>query len=615
MISPTKIRRPDRVHLEADDDLPMIGRRGNSQPVQSGENSPLIDTVVWISKRKSIEETHDSKQSSTSSGSFDNQVTVSSLGSHSESANSDSLERMYSLCRTKRGMGDSRPESFHKAELPNRSSASDTNTALKSSARVAEIPRNAPKHETTVVELESLIKELRAAAKPDFTSDVIVNAMKENPMATQVQLFCLSTIWDLSKYDDAYNACLISTSAPDDILLAMMNHMSSAAIQERGCGALGSLSVNEQSRSIVARAGAPARIIRAIIDHRSDESVVFTGIGALRNLSSESDIKETLVKLQAPLRVAEAMAVHRISASVQREGCAFLSNTAIDLDRYHVSIVTDKEIGAVIEAIRAHPKEPSVVTGACFALKNYSIEESNLNIMAKFPDAVELLEHVANHSKEMRNRRSANIVLDRLRSTGRDNDLLEEQACTSVMNLVHQESVPSDAVSTVLEVMKEHEFSVKLMSNGLRSLLTLANHSDLHRDRINDSALKQVIATMRRYEGDSAIQINACGLLGAMAGYGPKCRKSIFEGQGCIAIVNAIRQHTSDISVQVAACGALRALSIDFDCWFELEQSGNTAIVQEVMSGHPDSSMLQQLVTDILTNFSAHCEILGPTTQ
>jgi hypothetical protein len=475
-----------------------------------------------------------------------------------------------------------------------------------------EVSRNAPDYETMVAELELLIKELWAAGNPDFTSDVIVNAMKGYPMATQVQVFCLSAIWDLCKDDDAYKASLISTSAPEDILLAMMNHLSSAAVQERGCGALWSLSVNQHNRIIVARAGAPARIIRAIIDHKSDESVVRTGIGALRNLSPESEIRETLVNLQASQRVAEAMAMHRTIACVQRDGCAFLSNSAVDLDRHQVSIVTDKEIEAVIEAIRAHPQEPSVVAGACFALKNYTIEELNLTILARFPNAVGLLEDVANHSNETNSRRSANIVLDRLRSTGLDNDLLVERACASMINLVQQQSVPSDAVSKVLEVMKEHEFSVKLTSSGLRSLLALANHSDLHRNRINDSALKRVVAAMRRHEGDSAVQISACGLLEAMASHEQKCRYSIFEGQGCIAIVNAMRQHTSDISVQVAACGALRALSIEFDCWFELEQSGNAAIVQEAMSGHPGSSMLQQLASDILTNFSAHCDFLSP---
>ena len=243
-------------------------------------------------------------------------------------------------------------------------------------------------------------------------------------------------------------------------------------------------------------------------------------------------------------------------------------------------------------------------------------EECNLQILASFADAVGILDHAAHHSYESNSRRDAKCVLERLLSTSMEHeDSPEEQACTSMINLVQQQIVPANAVEKILEVMKEHEMSVNLTAGGLRSLLALATlpNSDMHRSRINDSALKRVIACMRRHEGDDAVQVSACGLLEVMASYELKCRYSIFDGQGCIAIVNAMRQHTGNISVQVAACAALRALSIEFECWFELEKSGNAAVVQEAMIGHPESAMLQQLVSEILTNFSSHSDMMSST--
>lgn len=479
-----------------------------------------------------------------------------------------------------------------------------------------EVSRNTPDFETIVVELEFLIKDLSVAGSPDFTSDVIVNAMKFYPMAEQVQIFCLGTIWDLCKDNDDYKVSFISTSAPDDILVAMTNHMASPLVQERGCGALWSLSFTHHNRIILARAGALARIVRAIMIHKTDKSVVCTGIGALRTLSPEAEVRETLLALQATQRVAEAMELHRSVACIQRDGCAFLSNSVVDLDKHQVSMATEKEVRVILDAMKFHPEEPSVISGACFALKNYTYEECNLQILASFADAVGILDHAAHHSYESNSRRDAKCVLERLLSTSMEHeDSPEEQACTSMINLVQQQIVPANAVEKILEVMKEHEMSVNLTAGGLRSLLALATlpNSDMHRSRINDSALKRVIACMRRHEGDDAVQVSACGLLEVMASYELKCRYSIFDGQGCIAIVNAMRQHTGNISVQVAACAALRALSIEFECWFELEKSGNAAVVQEAMIGHPESAMLQQLVSEILTNFSSHSDMMSST--
>ena len=684
-------QRPERNRLEAEDDSPMTGRRGNSTN-ESRKLDTVASELVYIPKLDESFEEEDNNQSNSSesvpdgdmddlermydmfsrtsrsrnlretsfyadanlSGASENNDTPSNTLPAPSTANADSQQasRTELLATTSIGSDtviqpkgiqfrqeyttstQAHQEGQVRQPSPNRTLAQHTSPirnvrkapgasspvrafVQNAASPAVEVSHNTPDYKTIVVELESLVKDLSVAGKPDFTSDVIVNAMKFYPMAEQVQIFCLSTIWDLCKDNDDYKVSFISTSAPDDILVAMMNHMSSPLVQERGCGALWSLSVTQHSRIIVARAGALARIVRAIMIHKTDESVVRTGIGALRTLSPEPEVRETLMALQATQRVAEAMEHHRSIACIQRDGCAFLSNSVVDLERHQVSLATEKEIRVILDAMKVHPEEPSVISGACFALKNYTYEECNLQVLASFADAVGILDHAAHHSHELKSQRDAKCVLDRLLTTSMDHeDSLEEQACASMINLVQQQVVPANAGEKILEVMREHEMSVMVTSGGLRSLLALAtfpNQSDMHRSRINDSALKRVIASMRRHEGDDAVQVTACGLLEVMASYELKCRYSILDGQGCIAIVNAMRQHTGNISVQVAACGALRALSIEFECWFELEQSGNAAVVREAIFGHPESAILQQLVSEILTNFSSHSDILSST--
>jgi hypothetical protein len=466
--------------------------------------------------------------------------------------------------------------------------------------------RHTPNHEMMVEELESLVKDLSASGNPDLTSDVVVNAMKVYPMVKPVQVFCLTTIWSLCKDDDAFKASIISSSAPDDILLAMMNHIACPVVQERGCGAIWALSVNQHNRILVSRAGAPARVVRAIMDHKSNVDVMRTGVGTLRALSVEPEIQEILSELNAKEWVAEGMAIHRSVACIQRDGCAFLSNVTVDLDEHHVSVATEMEVRTIVHALKAHQQEPSVITGACFALKNYTSDTQNLRMLASFPDAVELLEYAGKHSPEANSRIDAQTILKRLQEIELEGNALDEQTSASMADLVQQESVPFDAVLKIIDAMKNNESSVMIAAEGLRSLLTLAHDSDLHRNRINDAALKRVITSMRRHKKDASIQISGSSLLEVMAAYNEKCRYSIIDSNACLVIVNAMRQHANDISVQVSCCGAFRALSIEFECWFLLEQSGDAAIFQETMVRHRESSMVQNLVSEILTNLSRH---------
>lgn len=453
-------------------------------------------------------------------------------------------------------------------------------------------------------ELATLIKDVASVGDADITTDILIFAMRDHRDSVLVQLFCLGTIWDLCKDSDHYKSSIISTSAPDDILLCMKQHMNNAVIQERACGAMWSMSGTQRNRTIITRAGAPARLVKCVVDHLENEHVIRTAVGCLRTLSPESEARESLRALQGAKHVCDAMAAHRSVASIQRDGCAFLSNSAVDLDKQQVALCHGYEFRAIVEAMAAHMNDPSVMSGACFSLKNITYEECNLRKLCRQDNVVNLLENASQYAESADCRRDASIVLERVQNCKTEDDNLENHIVTSMTE--DSANGNAGAVESVLEVMREHEWSTKVTAAAFHCLATFANEGPQHRNQISDQVLKKSVFKMTKMVGSGPVIINACELLEIMARDNSSCRVAIIEAGACKTIVEATRKHLEDVNVQIAATGVLKALSKEFECWFELQQSGGDNPITEILAAHPDALLVQQNGSDIMTNFSVY---------
>jgi hypothetical protein len=66
-----------------------------------------------------------------------------------------------------------------------------------------------------------------------------------------------------------------------------------------------------------------------------------------------------------------------------------------------------------------------------------------------------------------------------------------------------------------------------------------------------------------------------------------------------------MQTYVEDLHVQIAALGLLKALTVEFGCWFEMEQTQSTMLPLEAMEAHPMSTMVHQRAQDILINFES----------
>ena len=444
--------------------------------------------------------------------------------------------------------------------------------------------------DSKIEEVESFINDVMAAENSEFLAELLNNTMRSHREREDIQSLCLRTIWDMSKYNHENKSVIMATGLYDCLIFAMKDFPNSVEAQENGCGALWSLSVNQFNRVILVRAGACERILRALDSHLNIEGFVQTAFGALRTLSPEREARMVINHMLGSQRVVRAMALHRFVVNIQRDGCAILSNLAVDMERQEVSVVSSEDLQAVVRAMRDHLKSESVITSACFALKNFSYEESNVRNLRRFEDVVSLLEDAAQHATKASCRRDAAEVLKRIQIMQTEDAALEETAFSSLMQAMRRVSTEKnpakqveESVSTITEFIKEYYWSIRLICFGFESLLSLADKSEAHMSRIlSPKTLRVVVNTMKEHKSNPKVQQRGCELLRCLAEPNkPVNRMEICMEEGCGVIVSALRNHHGDEYVKIPAYSALKALSQEPMYAEEIQRSGGWQIIRE----------------------------------
>ena len=452
-----------------------------------------------------------------------------------------------------------------------------------------------------LAEIDALLKDVAAAGSVEFLTELLVNTMRSHQENTEIQELCLSYIWDLSKFNDVNKSAIMSAGLPEDIIKAMKDFKQSLKVQECACGALWSLSVNQFNRTELVRLGAVSRIFRALEIHLKMEGFVETAFGALRTLSPDPEVRATIGQLLGAQRVCRAMGLHRQSTSIQRDGCAFLSNVAVDMDNQVVSIVSYEELEAVIRAMGDHLRHEAVLASACFALKNYTYEEKNLRAVRQFEDVCSLLEDASKYSSSLECRNDAAETLDRIRMLQTEDETLEEIVYSSLFEMQAMSAAQSaeESVMSVIDILSEYEWSIKLLCYCLDTLSELSKQSEEHMVLVTQHlALQAILNAMERQKMNAKVQKKGCDLLKLMANHSIQSRSTICDVNGTNVVLIAMRKHRGVEPVQMAAFGALKALSDDPRCAREVARIGGLTRIRDAYqegsireSGRDDRSM------------------------
>mmetsp|Transcript_124811 Transcript_124811/g.186461 ORF Transcript_124811/g.186461 Transcript_124811/m.186461 type:complete len:841 (+) Transcript_124811:30-2552(+) len=439
--------------------------------------------------------------------------------------------------------------------------------------------------------VDSLIRDMiDIPGNSELLAGIILGTMSEHVHVPAVQTYCLRMIWDTCKDNDENKDALMASGAPVKIIEAMDAFPDSPSVQEKACGAIWSLGVSSNNRVVLIRAQACQHVVQAMKSFMSTESLVRTAIGALRTLSPEMEARDLLITLGSQKIVVQTMVSHRQCISVQRDGCAFLSNCAVDIEKQVVKVVPYEELNAVVQAMFYHKTEISVMQGACFALKNYTHEESNCRTIRQCKGVDDLIQYASTYEESPSCMENAADILERLQMSRMMDESIEEQAYMELIRFADSESNKTIVQRKISEVLSDFGWSPRMISISLQILGKIIREDVSQRDQLCASGvLEDVLLVCDKLARDERVCAEGCSVVACLAD-DPNKHDLLLEA-GASQLVFKSLEHTTNEDVVKSALEALSVLSNN-NKWFQ-ETKENMSLVAEAHASHPTSDSVQ----------------------
>jgi hypothetical protein len=180
----------------------------------------------------------------------------------------------------------------------------------------------------------------------------------------------------------------------------------------------------------------------------------------------------------------------------------------VDSEKQSVMAVGQQVLDAVVDALKTHPDDEATVGGACFALKNFTFEQSNIRALCKMDGIFGLLLAQSERYED------GAIVLERLQLSTAEDASLEDSAVDSLNAIVVSQSEEPKIIEDVLETMKSFDWSAKVTAACLRSLSSLASCVDSHKTAIKtDDFYKRLCDFIQVHKADLIVQEEARALM------------------------------------------------------------------------------------------------------
>jgi hypothetical protein len=457
----------------------------------------------------------------------------------------------------------SRESSVSSRRPSNDVSAAETTTSASTTDRASRAQEAVPEQDADAIisEVDSLVTALMEAdGTAEILAQSLLGTMREHKSSEEVLIYCLTTIWESCKGNEDNKHQIMRLNGPEDIINAMKTFQNSPKLQEVGCGAIWALSISAEHRVNFIRLGACSIIMASIEKFMDIEDVLRPAVGAVRTLSPEQEARELLRVAEGSKFVALAMTTHPFSDSIQRDGCAFLSNSAVDIEKQFVHVVPQSELEAVVQAMENHKDDVSVMAGACFALKNYTFEENNCRRLRRIKSSGALLKYAAVLEASPECMQDAGDILESMEIAKSLDDSIEDQACMSILSTVESQIRCPDAPNTILEFMKENDWSPRLVATGFQMFRRIIVEETSHRDRLFDKGMiQQIVQFANSLMEEEFVCQEACSLFASLAT--EERRRSALTGAGVCDIIFHSLKSEKNVSLITSCLEALELLT------------------------------------------------------
>eukprot|EP00977_Amphora_coffeiformis_P010246 scaffold2383_cov161-Amphora_coffeaeformis.AAC.2 len=312
---------------------------------------------------------------------------------------------------------------------------------------------------------------------PSMAADVLLHAMKSNADKAGLQSFCMENMHMPTQV-------VLDTGVYRGVLQAMKNHRHSLKIQRAGLALLLQWSEEDELRTLLIGRGLCELISPILSLHFRDMDVVQDVTSLLRLVTLEEEGRALCQSMDVSQLLARGMQSHANQAGIQTDGCAVLSNLAVDVKHKTVAVVSPAILDTVTSALltqvaaigrgQCDQTGWTVVRSACFTIKNFIYQQTNLRELASRDDLLQGLETVISHGP--RRSKDAVTVLEKLQLSRVQDESLQSQVLETLQYLWNK-SVP-EAIQEILQVWQEHDWSVRILIVSLHQIQDMlqSNH-------------------------------------------------------------------------------------------------------------------------------------------
>ncbi|CAB9505913.1 expressed unknown protein [Seminavis robusta] len=278
---------------------------------------------------------------------------------------------------------------------------------------------------------------------------------------------------------------------------------------------------------------------------------------------------------------------HRKIVCVQQEAMACLYSATVNN-----SLVEAVEISAVVEAMKAHPKDKSVQSFGCGVIRNVSVRKTNVSVIEQCGGIDVIARAMDAHPGEM---------------------MLQCSGCRALKHLAVDDSMElliqqKGGIGTIIQSLQGFPLEAELQREGYAALAHLSHRKDSKSILVRHPGLAtMLVAAMKQHRQDGNVQQKVCSVLLNLSL--SETFTNAFDQLGGITLVAAaMTNHAEDVKLQQYAIGSLQNFCRKGNCSATLRASGAIEAAIHSMSAYGGNLKIQMHALGFIKNASTHKE-------
>lgn len=306
------------------------------------------------------------------------------------------------------------------------------------------------------------------------------------------------------------NLAFGSTSVKDEVGLrggvaaisnAMRLHIKDQAMQARGALALRNLSYkSESNQAIAGENGSISALVNAIETYPEDRETIHQACTALVNLTNTNEANRTHLSEAGGVKaIAKIMRLYPKSATVSDDCISILRNISVGNEIAQTQIGQGNCIGDVIQAMVMFRKDEKLVEKACAAIRYACFVKENRETVGDGNGIQAIVDVIKIHSK------NASIVENAFLALGNATfELLKNKTAVGTCG----------GIEIVKAAIEDHRHNENIQIHGCRLLRNLAdNHSRNQSLLVENEAINTAVFALIGFPDSAAVQEQALAFL------------------------------------------------------------------------------------------------------